>query len=82
MKQETFVLKHFSDMSVEPTSLFVQIAGRFSSAVTVSVNDRSVNAKSLMGMMMLGLAEGRQISVTVDGSDEQAVLDALKKQFA
>lgn len=82
MKQETFVLKHFSDMSVEPTSLFVQIAGRFSSAVTVSVNDRSVNAKSLMGMMMLGLAEGRQISVTVDGSDEQAALDALKKQFA
>ena len=54
-----------------------KLAGGFQSDVFMSRNDRRVNAKSIMGVMMLAAGLGAEVEIEVDGPDEQAALDAL-----
>ena len=56
-----------------------QIAGSYSSEVWLEKGPRRINAKSIMGVMMLAAGKGSQIVVETDGSDEQAALDAVLK---
>ena len=55
-----------------------KLAGSFASDVFLSRNGRRVNAKSIMGVMMLAAGMGTEIEIEVDGPDEQAALDALR----
>jgi len=59
-----------------------QTAGRFESAVWLSRNGRRVNAKSIMGVMMLAAAKGSTIIVETDGPDEEQALSALSSLIA
>ena len=54
-----------------------QVAGRFQSHVWVSRSGRRVNAKSIMGVMMLAAAMGSKVTVETDGPDEQQAMDAV-----
>ena len=54
-----------------------KLAGGFASDVHISRNGRRVNAKSIMGVMMLAAGIGTEIEIDVEGSDEQAATDAL-----
>ena len=54
-----------------------KLAGSFGSEVHLSRNGRRVNAKSIMGVMMLAAGIGSQIEIEVEGPDEQAAVDAL-----
>ena len=54
-----------------------KLAGGFQSDVFMSRNDRRVNAKSIMGVMMLAAGLGTEVEIEVDGPDEQAALEAL-----
>ena len=54
-----------------------QLAAKFQSDVWMTRNKRRVNAKSIMGVMMLAAGKGAKVTLEVDGSDEQACLDAL-----
>ncbi|MDH3209574.1 MAG: HPr family phosphocarrier protein [Burkholderiaceae bacterium] len=54
-----------------------KLASSFSSEIFMSRNGRRVNAKSIMGVMMLAAGIGAEVTFEVDGSDEQAALDAL-----
>ncbi|MGA0114880.1 MAG: HPr family phosphocarrier protein [Burkholderiales bacterium] len=56
-----------------------QVAGSYSSAVWLSRNGRRVNAKSIMGVMMLAAAKGSKIIVETDGPDETEAMQALRK---
>jgi phosphocarrier protein HPr len=56
-----------------------QLAAKFESDVQVMRNDRKVNAKSIMGVMMLAAGKGSKITVEVDGPDEAAAMDAIAK---
>jgi len=58
---------------------FVTTASAFKAGVQVSRNGRSVNGKSIMGMMMLAAAKGSQIIIHTNGEDEQQAIDALEK---
>ena len=59
----------------EKAAVFVQLANNFDSEIIVLYKDKNVNAKSIMGMMALSLAEGEKVSVKAEGPDsEQAVL--------
>jgi phosphocarrier protein HPr len=55
-----------------------QVAGRFKSDVWVSRNGRRVNAKSIMGVMMLAAAKGSRIIVEIEGPDEGQAMEALQ----
>ena len=59
-----------------------QTAGRFESAVWLSRNGRRVNAKSIMGVMMLAAAKGSTVVVETDGPDEEQALSALSTLIA
>jgi phosphocarrier protein HPr len=54
-----------------------KLAGSFDSDVFMSRNDRRVNAKSIMGVMMLAAGIGSVVEIEVDGPDEEAAMDAL-----
>jgi phosphocarrier protein len=54
-----------------------KLAGSFQSEVHMSRNGRRINAKSIMGVMMLAAGMGSQVEVETDGADEQAAMDAL-----
>ena len=54
-----------------------QVAGRFKADVWVGRNGRRVNAKSIMGVMMLAAAKGSKVTVETDGPDEQQAMDAV-----
>ena len=59
-----------------------EVAGRFKSSVWVSRNGRRVNAKSIMGVMMLAAAKGSTLLVETDGPDEQEALAAVTRLIA
>ena len=54
-----------------------QAASRFSAEVWISRNGKRVNAKSIMGVMMLAAAKGSKVVLETDGADEQQAMDAL-----
>ena len=54
-----------------------QLAGSFQSEVWMTRDGRRVNAKSIMGVMMLAAAKGSSVELEVEGPDEQAAMDAL-----
>jgi phosphocarrier protein len=56
-----------------------QTAGQFASEVWISRNERRVNAKSIMGVMMLAAAKGARVTLEADGPDEREAIDALAK---
>jgi len=56
-----------------------QLAAKFESDVQVMRNNRKVNAKSIMGVMMLAAGKGSKITVEIDGPDEAAAMDAIAR---
>lgn len=60
-----------------PAALFVQVASKFNSRIYVLIEDKKVNAKSIMGMMSLGVIEGEDIVITADGDDEDQAISEL-----
>ena len=64
------------------SSKFTQTEAQFQSEIWVSRKERRVNGKSIMGLMMLAAAQGTVITLEVDGVDEEAAMNALKKLIA
>ncbi len=64
-------------LDARPVALLVQVASQYESSIYVEIQDKKVNAKSIMGMMSLGLAQGEQITIIANGPDEQAAVDAI-----
>lgn len=62
-----------------PAAQFVRVASRFAADVTVEKDDESVDGKSIMGLMMLAVGWGAEITVTADGADEAAAMEALEE---
>ncbi len=61
------------------SSKFTQLASQFKSDIWVSRNDKRVNGKSIMGLMMLAAAKGTTISIETNGSDEEKAMHALSE---
>ena len=61
---------------------FVHTASRFRSQVSASRDGRSMDGKSILGMLLLGASQGTEIEVAVDGPDEVEALDALEALVA
>lgn len=65
-----------------PAAQFVRIASRFQADVTVEKDDERVDGKSIMGLMMLAVGCGAEITVTAEGSDEAETIAALEELVA
>ena len=64
-------------LHARPATFFIQKANEFKSAIWVEKDDRKVNAKSLLGVLSLGIVGGTTIKIIVDGSDEKEALNSL-----
>jgi phosphocarrier protein len=62
-----------------PAGLLVKLASGFKSDIKVCKGDQSVDVKRLMGLMKLGIRKGDTAAFTIEGEDEKAAADALKK---
>lgn len=63
--------------SKPPIAMFVQVASQYESKIYLEVDDKKINAKSIMGMMSLALAQGDELLVSCDGTDELAALEGI-----
>ena len=71
-----------SGLEARPVALLVQVASQYESEIYVESEARRVNAKSLMGMMTLGLNAGESITVTANGGDEKEAIDNIEKYLS
>lgn len=66
-------------LHARPATFFIQKANEFKAAVWVEKEERRVNAKSLLGVLSLGIIGGNEIKIISDGADEQLAVDSLVK---
>ena len=66
-------------LHARPATFFIQKANEFKCSIWVEKDDRRVNAKSLLGVLSMGIMDGTSISLIADGVDEAEALDALTK---
>ena len=64
-------------LHARPATFFIQKANEFKSSIWVEKDERRVNAKSLLGVLALGIVKGTTISLIADGPDEEAAINAL-----
>ncbi|NDL67187.1 HPr family phosphocarrier protein [Anaerotalea alkaliphila] len=78
MVEKSIVVKIPSGLEARPVALLVQVASQFQSSIYVTVHNAKVNAKSIMGMMSIGVPEGEELLVSAEGVDEQEALDKIE----
>lgn len=66
-------------LHARPATFFIQKANEFKSSIWVEKGDRRVNAKSLLGVLSLGIVAGTEFTVSADGADEESAVEALCK---
>ena len=79
MIQKSIQIKLETGLEARPVAMLVHVASQFESTVYLNADSRKVNAKSIMGMMSLGLASGEQITVTAEGKDEEAAIEGIEE---
>ncbi len=77
MTTRTVEIKNSIGLHAAPASFFIQEACSFQSSIWVEKGDRKVNAKSLLGLLSMGIRQGEEITLIADGADESAALDGL-----
>ncbi|MDO4343238.1 MAG: HPr family phosphocarrier protein [Eubacteriales bacterium] len=71
-----------SGLEARPVALLVQVASQYESRIHVEIDGKRVNAKSIMGMMTLGLETGEKITVEAEGTDEEAAMKDIEKYLS
>ena len=71
------VIQNQVGLHARPATFFIQKANEYKSSIWVEKDERKVNAKSLLGVLSLGIIGGTTIKIIVDGSDEKESLDGL-----
>ena len=66
-------------LHARPATFFIQKANEFKSSIWVEKEERRVNAKSLLGVLSLGIGAALTIRIIADGADEQVIVDGLIK---
>ena len=66
-------------LEARPIAVLVQVASQYESIVHLETEDKRVNAKSIMGMMSLGLGNGETVTIVCDGTDEEKALEGIEK---
>lgn len=79
MIESTIKISHESGLSARPAALFVQVASRFNSRIWVELGSKKVNAKSIMGIMSLGVSFNDEIKIIIEGVDKKEAMDSLMR---
>jgi catabolite repression HPr-like protein len=82
MTKRSITVRLEDGLDARPVALLVQEASKYESNIYFEVDDKRINAKSIMGMMSLNLIGGEEITVVTDGEDEQKAAEGIKTFFA
>ena len=69
-------------LNVGTVALFIQEASQFDSSIYLEYGSKKVNAKSIMGMMTLGLDAGEEITLSANGEDEDAAMSSIEQYLS
>ncbi len=75
MTQKTVTIK--TSLDARQAAFFVQKAGQYQSDIRLTLDEKKVNAKSIMGTIALGMKSGQTVLITAEGSDEEVAVNAL-----
>ena len=75
-------VKNAQGLHARPAALFVQVANKFNSRISVKRGDEKVNGKSIMGILMLGAEKDSEIIIEAEGDDAQMAISDLEKVVA
>lgn len=79
MLKKSMKIQLKNGLEARPVAMLVQVASQYESTVHIETDRKKVNAKSIMGMMSLGLDNGAEITVVADGKDEKEVIAHIEK---
>ena len=79
MVRKTVTIELETGLGARPVAMLVQVASQYESNIYVECDSKRVNAKSIMGMMTLGLVPGEKVTVTADGADEEKAVGGIEK---
>jgi phosphocarrier protein HPr len=82
MEKRSITVVNKLGLHARASAKLTQLTARFSSAVWLARNGRRVNAKSIMGVMMLAAGKGSTVELEVEGADEAAAVQAIEQLFA
>ena len=82
MKQFTYVITDEAGIHARPASIFVQTATKFKSKVQIKAKGKTVDAKSILMIMSMGLVKGTELTICADGPDEADAVKTLKDLVA
>ena len=84
MEKREFTITSETGIHARPATILVQAASKFASDVTLSYEGKSVNLKSIMGVMSLGVGQNAEVTISAEGDDEKdaiaAIEDTMKKE--
>ena len=75
---EQVTVKNSQGLHARPAAMFVQIASRYNSSVTIEKDGEKINGKSIMGILTLGIQPGATVTLEVEGNDASEVFVELK----
>lgn len=77
MVSETITVNLAADAEARPVAVLVQKASQYESKVYIQAGDKKINAKSIMGMMSLGLTQNEEVTISAEGADESLAVENL-----
>lgn len=77
--EKTFKVTADSGIHARPATLLVNVAGKFNSDINLEYNGKTVNLKSIMGVMSLGIQQGTEIKITANGDDADQALASIEE---
>ncbi|WP_413627045.1 phosphocarrier protein HPr [Fructilactobacillus vespulae] len=77
MEKRQFKITAETGIHARPATFLVQTASKFTSSITLEYEDKTVNLKSIMGVMSLGVGQNAVITIAADGDDAKDSLDAI-----
>ncbi len=78
MVSKTIVVQNQVGLHARPATFFIQKSNEFKSSIWIEKEDRKVNAKSLLGVLSLGITKGTEVKIIADGVDEEEAINALE----
>lgn len=81
MVKETFTIQFTEGLHMRPASVLAKLAGKFACDVTLSVGEKNINAKSVVGLVAACIKCGTEIQIICDGEDEKEAMAEIKESI-
>ena len=75
--QQEVIIKSKQGLHARPAALFVQVANRYDSAITIKKDKEKINGKSIMGILILAAEKGTKVTIIAEGPDAEEALEKL-----